>query len=59
MYVVIDASRYEVLSLGLDDAVGSDSVEVGATDDGGYAVIFDEYATYVLLAFVDDGGLVD
>ena len=58
VHVVIYTSRYEILPLGFDDMVGSDAVEVVATDDGGYAVVFDEYATYVLFAFIDDGGLV-
>ena len=60
--MVVDAAGDEVLSLGVDDVVGSDAGDVGdvgATEDGGYAVVFDEYATYVLLAFVDDGGLVN
>ena len=58
VYVVVNASRYEVFPFGIDNVVGTETLSVGAADDGCYAIIFDEYATYVLLAFVDDGGLV-
>ena len=59
VHMVVDTSRYEVLSAGIDDVVGSDTFGIGATDDSGYSIVFDEYATYVLFAFVDDSGLVN
>ena len=56
--MVVDASGDEVLSLGIDDVVCGEPCDICAAYDGCYALIFDEYATYELLAFVDDGGLV-
>ena len=33
--MVVDASRYKILTFGVDDVFGRDAIEFGATNDGG------------------------
>ena len=57
--MVVDTTRDEISPLGINNIVCRDIGDFGATYDGCYAVAFDKYAAYILLAFVDNGGLLN
>ena len=59
VYVVVDTSRQQVLSRSVYCVVGYYILNIGAADDGSNLVVLDEQTASVLLAFIDDGGVVD
>jgi hypothetical protein len=57
--MVINTAWDEVLPLGIDYIISRDVGYFCTTYNGCYAVILDKYATYKLLAFVYDSGLLN
>ena len=59
MHMVINTSRYKILPSSIDKTISRDSRDISATYDGSYTLVLYKNASYILLAFIDDGGLVD